>query len=232
MAVETHTLTVLSLETVADHLLQIRFSRPEGFMYQAGQFVQLLVPNLSPDGQPQTTPRSYSLSSTPADTWLEFGIKLHEGGLASTYFQTLAPGDTVQIKGPFGRFVNTGSDPLVGIATGAGLVPIFGLFANELINKKNQAAMHLIFGVRKETDIFWLDRLEQLAKDFSNFTFTLTLSQASPAWNQARGRVTEHLTLVPNARYFICGNPDMVKDARAELLAKEISSANIHLEIF
>ncbi|MBP7992170.1 MAG: oxidoreductase, partial [Candidatus Magasanikbacteria bacterium] len=59
-----------------------------------------------------------------------------------------------------------------------------------------------------------------------------TLSQPSENWKKTRGRVSEHLTLLPEARYFICGNPEMVKDVRAQLLEKAVPVTNIHLEIF
>ncbi len=225
MALQTFFAQIIAKELVASHMLQIRFAKPEGFEYQAGQFLQLLVP-------PGATPRSYSLSSTPTDDYLEFGVKLYEGGLASEYFQTLTVGDQVELKGPLGRFINTQRDPIVGIATGAGLVPIYGIFHDELMNKKNQAPMHLIFGVRTEADLFWLDRLEALASSNSNFTYIYTLSQPSENWKKTRGRVSEHITLLPEARYFICGNPEMVKDVRGQLLEKAVPVTNIHLEIF
>lgn len=225
MALQTFSSQIITKKLIADHFLEIRFAKPAGFEYQAGQFLQLLVP-------PAVTPRSYSLSSTPADDYLEFGVKLYENGLASEYFQTLSVGDQVQLKGPFGRFVNTYPDPLVGIATGAGLVPIYGILRDEILNKKNQAPLHLIFGVRTEADLFWLDRLEELTAVAKNFSYTITLSQPSSAWSGRVGRVTEQLDILPATRYFICGNPEMVKDVRTQLLAAAVVPANIHLEIF
>lgn len=225
MAVQIFSTQIIAKKLVTDHFLEIRFAKPAGFDYQAGQFLQLLVP-------PGATPRSYSLSSTPADDYLEFGVKLYEGGLASEYLQTLNVGDQVELKGSFGRFVNTHPDPIVGVATGAGLVPIYGLLKHELQTKKNQVPMHLVFGVRSQADIFWLDRLEALAQSFANFSFVLTLSQPTPNWSGSTGRVTEHLKTIPGARYFICGNPEMVKDVRAQLLAQAVPATTIHLEIF
>lgn len=225
MAAQTFSTAIIAKKIIGEHFLELRFAKPEGLGYEPGQFLQLLVP-------PAATPRSYSLSSTPSDDYLEFGVKLYDGGLASDYFKTLTVGDMVELRGPFGRFTNIHPDPIVGIATGAGLVPIYGILHNEIINKKNQAPMHLIFGVRTETDLFWLDRLETLAATNPNFTYLVTLSQPTEQWDKARGRVTDHLTLLPDARYFICGNPEMVKDVRAQLLEKTVPATNIHLEIF
>lgn len=225
MALQTFSTQIIAKKVIGEHMLELQFAKPADFLYEPGQFLQLLVP-------PSATPRSYSLSSTLSDDYLEFGIKLYDGGLASGYFKNLSVGDSVELRGPFGRFVNSETKPIVGIATGAGLVPIYGILHNELINKKNQAPMHLIFGVRTEADLFWLDRLELLASTNSNFTYLVTLSQPTEHWDKARGRVTEQLTLIPDAHYFICGNPDMVKDMRAQLLEKTVPTNNIHLEIF
>ncbi len=225
MAIQTFSTQIIAKKLVADHFLEIQFAKPADFDYEAGQFLQLLVP-------PAATPRSYSLSSIPTDQYLEFGVKLYDQGLASEYLQTLNVGDQVELKGSFGRFVNIHPDPIVGVATGAGLVPIYGLLKHELQTKKNQVPLHLVFGVRSQADIFWLDRLEALSQAFSNFSFELTLSQPTPDWSGLTGRVTEHLKIIPAARYFICGNPEMVKDARAQLLEQAVPVANIHLEIF
>ena len=225
MVAQSFSSQIIAKNSLTAELLEIRFTKPLGLVYEAGQFLQLLVP-------PSATPRSYSLSSTPADDYLEFLVKLHVGGLASEYFKTLQVGDEVKLNGSFGRFINTQINPIVGIATGTGLVPVYGIFRDELVNKKNQVQMHLIFGVHSETDLFWVDRLEELAANFPQFTFTVAVSQPDENWLGSRGRVTNHLKFIPEAQYFICGNPEMVKDVRTQLLTEAVPQANIHLEIF
>lgn len=219
---------IIAKKMLNDYVLEVRFTKPEGFTYQAGQFLQLLVP-----GENNETPRSYSLSSTPTDDYLEFGIKLYETGLASQYIGAKQTGDGVALKGPFGRFINTHTDPIVGIATGVGLVPILGIVRDELLNKKNTAPIKIIFGVRTEADLFWLEELQALTNDFANFTFEVTLSQPSEAWAKLRGRVTEHLTHTDSlTRYFICGSPEMVKDVKTKLTGLGAAASQLHFEIF
>lgn len=219
---------IIAKKMLNDYVLEVRFAKPPGFTYQAGQFLQLLVP-----GETTETPRSYSLSSTPTYDYLEFGIKLYETGLASQYIQTKQVGDEVALKGPFGRFVNTHTDPIVGIGTGVGLVPIMGIVRDELLNKQNGAPIHVIFGVRSEADLFWLEELQTLANSHANFTFSVTLSQPGEAWKKLRGRVTEHLTHTDSlTRYFICGNPEMVKDVKTKLTQLGAAASQVHFEIF
>ena len=78
----------------------------------------------------------------------------------------------------------------------------------------------------------FLDRLEQFAREFPCFTYTTTLSQPAETWTNTRGRVTEHLLTLPNARYFICGSPEMVKDVKTKLTELGATASQLHFEIF
>lgn len=228
MALTRFSAPIIAKKMLNDQVLEVRFAKPTGFDYQAGQFLQLLVP-----GENGETPRSYSLASTPADDYLEFGIKLYSDGLASQYLAKAPVGSEVTLKGPFGRFVNTHTDPLVGIATGAGLVPIMGIVRDELLNKKNTGPIKVIFGVRHEADLFWREELQTLAATHPNFTYTTTLSQPTATWTGEHGRVTEQLTTADiQTRYFICGSPEMVKDVKTKLTGLGATASQLHFEIF
>lgn len=226
---ETHVLTLKEKVQLTKDVYELRFDKPARFEYGAGQFMQCIVP----DGDSHCL-RSYSLSSAPARDYLEFCVKMLPNGKASALFQAMQIGDTVECKGPSGRFTNPSADmPLQFIATGVGLAPIAGILSDELEVKKNKQPMHLLFGVRHESDIFWLERLETLARDHENFSYTLTLSQPSEMWDAASGRVTAHLEACTiHASYFICGSAPMIKDVRAGLIEKKVNPSQIHFEIF
>jgi ferredoxin-NADP reductase len=204
-------------------------TRPDGFAYRAGQFVQFTVPTEGGD-----VLRSYSISSHPGEDTLEFCIKLIPGGRASSFFSGVTPDTDIRFSGPAGRFVcDAIGTPQTFIATGAGMAPIWGMIADELQNKNNTQPVRLIFGVRADDDVFWADRLAALAAAHPNFSYLLTLSRPSTGWTGASGRVTAHTETLPDTGHFyLCGNADMVKDMRAALLAKSIPPAQIHFEIF
>ena len=101
------------------------------------------------------------------------------------------------------------------------------------MSKKNTNQIHCLFGVRREIDIFWIDRLETLARDYENFSYTLTLSQPTSTWDGKLGRVTDHLGKIDTrGQYFGCGNLEMIKDVRELLTAAEVPMKQIHFEIF
>lgn len=210
-------------------VIELRTTKPEGFSFVAGQFVQLHVPDNS-----TTTLRSYSISSKPDSPYLEYCIKLLPQGKGSAFVQTLKNDDTVIFEGPQGKFViPEGMRDIYFVATGVGIAPMISMLTYELEHKKNTSSIHLLFGLRHEVDIFWLERLETLARDYKNFSYTITLSQPSTTWGGSTGRVTTHLPEeIKKHHFFVCGSLPMVKDVRSLLVSRGADVRSIHFEIF
>lgn len=230
MDVQNFTLKLEKKITLTPDMLELHFAKPEGFTYKAGQFMQFEVP----DGEKMVL-RSYSLSSPPSQSDLEFCVKILPGGKASALFAQATEGDEFTIRGPRGLFVNSEDAPLYCIATGAGIAPIMGIIQDEVEHKKNSNEIRLLFGVRDEEDMFWHERFANLKQNFSNFDYSLTLSQpkADGSWSGLRGRVTEHvLHHLVNHRFFLCGSPAMVKDVREMLIKNGVPPKQIHFEVF
>lgn len=225
---DTFTATLSEKTMLNESVIELQFEKPEGFSYKAGQFLQFFIQTAE-----GPVPRSYSICSTPADQHLSFCIKLIPGGVGSTALAEMNIGDTVECKGPLGHFTLEQTVPIYGIATGAGIAPIMGIITDQLRNKKNVGDIHLLFGVRNEADIFWMEKLETLARDYENFTYTLTLSQPTETWDSHKGRVTAHLTDINRRKeYILCGSMEMVKEVRETLLEKKVDPQQIHFEIF
>lgn len=214
---------------IAYNLLELRFEKPEHFLFKAGQFVQFFIP----DGL-ESVLRSYSIASSPNEDYLEFCIKLVPEGKGARFFTKLGIGEDAQFQGPEGRFTCEdyfGKSKLF-VATGAGLAPIMSMLKAEL--NENNNVVQLIFGVRSEKDLFWVDRLENLKVFSSQFIFQTTLSQPGNTWRGARGRVTELVSSLDRKfdKYYLCGSLEMVKDVRGILTKRGVEVRNVHLEIF
>lgn len=230
MEVSTFTVKLEKKIMLTPDMLELHFVKPDNFLFKAGQFMQFEVP----DGDKMVL-RSYSISCPPTQDDLEFCVKILPGGKASTLFAAAHVGDEFRIRGPRGMFFNSEDAPIYCIATGAGIAPIMGIITDELKNKKNSNEIRLLFGVRDEEDMFWNERFETLKQNFSNFDYSLTLSQPKPdgSWSGLRGRVTDHLLhhLISH-RFFLCGSPAMVKDVRDILLKNGVDAKQIHFEVF
>lgn len=226
---QEYTIQLLQKTRLTHNMISLVFDKPADFEFTAGQFVQFLVP----DGE-KTVLRAYSICSTPSDNELHFCVKVLENGKASTLFAAMNDGDSAIIRGPRGNFVSTASSPLYFVATGAGIAPIMSILQDELIHKKTDTELYLLFGVHDESDLFWQQRLDDLTNTYNNFSFNTTVSQPqSLEWRGLKGRVTDHLDNHSNGhQFFICGNPDMVKDVRNILLTGGVEKTQIHFEIF
>lgn len=222
-----YSVKLLEKQTVAESIVVLRFAKPVGFSFVPGQFVQVRAPDV--DG---FALRSYSISSSPNDPYVELCVKILPGGKASYLFDNLMPGESIEVSNAKGFFVVKPEDkaPKFFIATGTGIAPVLPMVAGVI---SGGGMVKLLFGVRSETDMFWVERFESLKKSNSNFDFAITLSQPSLGWMGLKGRVTDHVSAIDlDASYYLCGSADMVKDVRAILIAGGLSTKSIHLEIF
>lgn len=225
----TFSATLSEKEEIAKGVFALKFTKPEAIEFKAGQFFQWVVP----DGEKHVL-RSYSVCSTPEDNYIEFCIKILPDGKASNLVLEMKEGDKLDFKGPQGRFIADEIEkPLFMIATGTGLAPMIGIIRDQLENKKTDKKIYLLFGVRHEEDVFWTKRLEEIEKNYKNFTLDITLSKPEKGWTGKSGRVTEHLKNHPvDHHYFLCGNMPMVKEVRSLLIEGGIDAKCVHFEIF
>lgn len=229
MTMQEYTIQLLKKKQLASNIYELRFTKPDGFDFEAGQFVQCVVL----DGDKMTT-RSYSLAGTPADEDILFCVKMLPDGVASAFFKEMKVGKRMTIRGPLGRFVcSDEASAHVFVATGVGLAPIMGIIEDELKNKKTDKETRLLFGVRSEDDVFWLERLDALQTAFPTFSYTCTLSRPNGVWKGISGRVTDHLDDHDTTHdFYICGSPEMVMDVRKRLTERGVPAKQIHFEIF
>lgn len=225
-------LTLLQKTIIARDVLEFRFTKPAGFIFKAGQFLQFKVPT-----ETGMVLRSYSIASAPKDDYIEICLKVLPNGKASVFLSALEVGDDAVVQGPEGHFVckDEHAKHKIFIATGTGLAPIMSMVPDQLAIAREGAQVHVLFGVRNEADLFWVDRLSGFGKQHPHFTHQVTLSQPDQptGWQGLTGRVTAH---VPHhhleAEYYVCGSLEMVKDVRKILVDKGVPMKQIHFEIF
>lgn len=234
MPTPRYSVTCLQNTLIAKDIYDIRFAKPEGFNFKAGQFILFDVPLLTNPSDIQT--RAYSIASSPEEEELIFIIKLKEGGRASIWIEeSLKAGDTVSMQGPFGVFTlpgNVEKDVLM-ICTSTGIAP-FRSQIPELLSRGFSQSIDLIYGARNEEDLFWVEYFEELERTHPNFKVHVTLSQPSPSWTGHTGRVQtvlptiEHLT---ERNVYVCGSPVMTADIKKLCLEQYgIERSQFHME--
>lgn len=236
MPAPTYDITCIKNVNITQSVHEVRFSKPKGFSFQAGQFVLFHVPLVGDPADVQT--RAYSIASAPHEEELLFIIKVKEGGRASNWVSSLlGEGDTVRMQGPFGRFLlEEGRSDLLMICTGTGIAPFRSQVWTLSKNKSNRRVF-LFFGNLTEKDLFWKEELEAIEAEHDWFAFHPVLRDADEGWRGHRGFVQDAITAtvqdIPGKDLYICGSPVMA-DAVKKLALGEwgVARDRVHVEGF
>ena len=215
-----------------DTLFSLRVAAPR-LPFEAGQFVRIAL-DLGEDGAGSRIARPFSFVNAPADPVLEFyGVIVPEGPL-SPRLARLAKGDPLFVAdNPAGFLVLSEVPPaedLWLVATGTGIAPFLSILRNETTWQRYRRVI-LVHGTRYAKELVYQDMLEGIARArgerFVQVKFTSR--EKSPGALQGRipaairdGRLEAQGTPISPERsqFMLCGNPEMLRDAAAELSAR------------
>ena len=227
MVIQEFDAKVIAKKYLTKDVIEVSFSIPETFTFQAGQFVMLKMFQ----GEASKF-KSYSILNPPSQKGkLDLCIKILEGGFASEAFKILKVGDTLLMRGIFGQFTfrkESPSSEVWFIGTGTGVTPFYSMI-KEYVPTMAHKKFRLIFGVRKKEDLFYNEEFQELQKRFPNFSYWPTLSQEE--WEGYSGRVQKHLGEdLSDKDFYICGLKEMVLETQQYLLDKGVAAEHIHFE--
>lgn len=227
--------TCLRNSRIARDIYEFVLEKPADFTFQPGQFFLFSVPLV--ENLADIQPRAFSIASSPDESELLFVAKMKEGGRASRWIlELLKPETTVSIQGPMGFFLldrETSKDYLF-ICTSTGVAPFRSMIRDVLL-AGDKRRIDLVFGARAEDDLFWMEELTTLTKQYENFFLHLALSNPSEQWKGHRGRVQ---TLVPQIVrdfsekcVYVCGSPDMTKEVKGLCIEQwGVLKEDLHVE--
>jgi propane monooxygenase reductase subunit len=214
--------------------LALDLIEPQDIAFHAGQYVDIQIPGT-------THTRAFSMANTPAtEGRLEFMIKLYPGGRFSGLLEDqLAPGDELEVRGPYGVFIlreHSDAD-LVFIGGGAGMAPIWSLL-NSMAERGLRRKVTYYYGARSPRDLFHLDELAGLGERLPDFRFVPALSEPAPGdgWEGETGLITDVVDRLESDltgyEGYLCGPPPMIDAAIELLVAKGIGEARIFYDKF
>lgn len=181
-----------------------------------GQFVSLTAEI----GEDSIT-RAYSIASPPNGHTFALCANRVQDGRFSPWLFSLAPGDEIDFKGPYGAFIlrRPVSDSIF-VATGTGIAP-FRSIIHSKVREHSDTRFTLVFGVRHEHGLLYHDEWLAAARDLPNFDYRPTLTRPPEMWHGRAGRVQQHVFECLGDRrdmdVYICGLREMVDDLRAKL---------------
>ena len=224
MAIQECDVQVLAKNCLTKDVVELSFSLPESFEYQAGQFVMLRMKNAD-----IYKFKSYSVLSPPSQKGrMDLCVKIIDGGFASEAFKVLDVGQTLTMRGPFGQFTfKDKAQEAWFIGTGTGVTPFYSMLKE--YHPKSEKKFRLIFGVRKKEDLFYHQEFQEMEKTYPTFKYWPTLSQEE--WGGYSGRVQKHLGEdLQNKDFYICGLKEMVVETQEYLLKRGVGPEHIHFE--
>jgi ferredoxin-NADP reductase/ferredoxin len=223
---------VIEVKHFTQNIVRLRLARPQGFDYCAGQFLTLF----HPDGHG----RSYSLASLPElDRDLEFHVRRYPDGQVSGWIaEQLQPGDRVSISEAIGECVyipGSPDQPLLLVATGTGLAPLYGVL-REALHRGHEGMIKLYHGSRTQEGLYLHRELHQLAQGHPNLSYIPCISGSDIPDGVEEGRANE-VALQQNPdlkgwRIYICGAPDMVYATKRSVFLAGASMQAIHSDPF
>lgn len=196
--------------------------------HQPGQFVQVFIPGIGE--------APISICSSPTRKGY-FDLCVRKLGDVTNAMHNLKAGDTVGIRGPFGR----GFEPehyynsdLVFIAGGIGLAPLRSVIQFALDKKDKFGKITIVYGAKNPSEQIFKDELKEWAK-IKDLNLIVTVDRGDEQWKGNTGLITQHfdkLEIDPSKAYvLVCGPPIMYKFVILGLNKFKIDASRIILSL-
>ncbi len=193
-----------------------------------GQFVQVSLPGFG------EAPISICSDS---EEYLQLNIR--EIGHVTKKLASLRKGDTIFIRGPYGKgypMEHLKGNNIIIIGAGCGVAPLRGIVEYIKHHRLDYQEVHLYLGYHSYDDILFKKELERWEKEFKTHVLvseTAPKEGAHLCYDTEHGHVTDALKLVHltnhNKVVFICGPPPMIKDTVGILKEKGFNDDQIFI---
>lgn len=237
---QRRTVRLAGCADITHDIREYRFVGEGPASFTPGQYASLTLPGV-------TGPRSYSLSNlpNPHGEW-HFMVRRVPGGQAShVLFDQLAPGDALELDGPYGLAGLREESPrdIVCVAGGSGLAPMLsiarGAAAAGLLSTRR---LHFFYGARTPQDVFDPALLQTLAGYGTTLLFHPVVSDlasaAASGWTGDQGFVHESLPRVlgdslASHEFYLAGPPPMTQAIQELLMVQlKVPYQQIHFDRF
>ena len=249
---------VEAVELLSGNVLRVLVAAPHGFVYEAGQYVQL-------EREGDGAMRPYSIASLPGSTRLELHVALLPGGVMSGWLRT-AVGERVWLHGPFGECFYVPEEPerpLCLAGTGTGLAPLLGV-VRAAIAAGHRGPIRLFHGSVQQAGLYLWAELQALLARTPQLSLVGSVLEApegsatgsspessagsesgvaseSRAGSRPRSRIRvaaldEAILSEGEAwneqRVYLCGHHDLVRKLQKKLYLAGVPLARIHTDPF
>jgi ferredoxin-NADP reductase len=192
--------------------------------------------------------RPYSVASSPRekDDGYELYVRIVPEGIFTPLLWVLPEGHPMHIRGPKGRFLLESDDDRthVFISSGTGIAPFISMMRTLRMDGTPRRTI-VLHGASYADDLGYREEVEghQHAGTYPALyvpTISRPTAPENAGWTGRTGRVEsilgdvldEHRLDPGNSIAYICGNPDMIENADALLLARGYPEEQIKKELY
>jgi len=231
-----HEVKLEGRQALAEGTMAFRLSKPEGFVFKAGQAIRLEL--IDPPAEAGQGSRTLSLLSAPFEQELVVATRMRDTAFKRA-LKALPDGARVRIDGPFGKFTLGDQRPAAFIAGGIGITPFMSMLRQAAQDRSPQR-LFLAYSNRRPEDAAFLEELLGLERQNGHFRLLATMTdmgKSARAWSGETGVVDAAMLkrLVRDLAapiYYVVGPPGMVEAMQAMLAAAGIAGERIRSEEF
>jgi ferredoxin-NADP reductase len=222
---------LVSAATIAEDTMAFHFRKPDGFSFEAGQYVDMTLAS----GETY----SFSIVAAPHEDELVFATRMR----GSDFKQKLkdAPsGYEVALAGPLGSFIlhENPRRAAIFLIGGIGITPVMSI-VKDAAYRKLPHELFLFYSDRYPARMPFLAELFALAAQNPRFHFIPTMTDVGKhddSWDGERGYITfdmiERHAPEYEAIYYISGREAMVASLRNLLATAGVSRDDVRFEEF
>jgi NAD(P)H-flavin reductase len=177
-----------------------------------------------------------SIMSDPEERAV-IGHTIRAQGRVTQGLAALQPGDTLGLRGPFGRgwpLQEMGGRDVVLVTGGLGCAPVVSVIHYVLRRRERFGKLVIIQGVKHAEDLIWREQYDRWAR-LPDTQVLVAASEGAALWPWHVGRVTELFALArfkPDcAVAMMCGPEGMMRVAADSLLARGLPESHLYLSM-
>ncbi len=158
-------------------------------------------------------------------------------GAVTRALAKLKPGDSIGLRGPFGRgwpLQAAHGKQLVLIAGGIGLAPLRPVIYHFMQHATDYESAYLLYGTRQPEDILFQQELVAWSGQ-PGFRYEVTVDYADDSWQGHVGVITPRVAKIPlqpnNAVAMLCGPEVMLRYSVEQLLQRGMHASDIFVSM-
>lgn len=166
---------------------------------------------------------------------MDFTIRIFDDGRLTPHLRNLKAGDTIELAGPYGKFIFDEANPRdVGLIAGGSGISVLRAIYCHVLEKKLPHKVHLVFSVLNINEIIYKEELAELAKANPNFTYTIVVTEPHPSWKGKTGFVTKAIFDEEfkdyKEEFYVCGPQPFIDCAKSILHDAKVPDERIHID--